>query len=136
MSHEVEVLWQEDGTATVYGLICARDGSGTSIRGKGKALQRTDITSITFKAYDVEIPEVVINSGTLDKNLTIFDTLQTSDDDSVWQYEQGFNFRHDLAPANFPTGGRKVQIEYTFTTSGGAVGYAKYVGMVDPLYSS
>lgn len=131
-----EVRWNEDGSATVYGRITARDATGTSVPGQGKCLKQADLSSITFRAYDEEDPDTTVNSGTVTVSSSIFDTLQTTADDPAWPFTRGFNFRHDLTPANFPTGDRTYVVEYKFTTTGGTVGWARYRGVATRVNSS
>lgn len=136
MSIEVTAEWFEDGSATVYGRLMARDGTGTRIDGQGRCLKKADIASITFKVFDLSAPDTVVNSGTVSIGTCVFDTLQTNTDDSIWKFSQGFNFRHDLGPENFPTGGRVYTVEYKITTTGGAVGWAVYKGPAVSVLSS
>ena len=126
----VQARWREDCSATVYGRLMARDGSGTAIVGQGKCLKRADISSIMFKVYEETSSgtDDLINSGTVNLTTSVFDTLQTSDNDPVWTSKQGFNFRHDLGPENFPLGDRIYTVEYTITTISGYVGKAVYRG--------
>lgn len=132
----VDVTWSEDGSATVYGRLTARDGTGEAIVGQGRCLKHSDVASITFKTYDVEDPDTIVNSGTVDVPGAVFDALQTSDDDPAWPYAKGFNFRHDLAPANFPVGGKTYVVEYKITTNGGTVGWARYRGIAVGVHTS
>lgn len=132
----VEVVWREDGSASVYARVVARDGTGSSVAGEGKALKQADLSSVTFRTYEESDPGTAINTGTVTISSSIFDTLQTSTDDPVWTGDYGFNFRHDLAPANFPDGGKVYVVEYKFTTTGGAVAFAVFRGQAVGVHSS
>lgn len=128
----VSTVWNEDGSATVYGRLMSRDATGTAISGQGKCLKQADITSITFATYDdEETGTVVINSGTVTITSSIFDTLQLTADDPAWTFTRGFNFRHDLGPENFPIGDHVYVVEYKITTNSGMVGWARFRGKAE-----
>ena len=133
---EIAVVWREDGSAVVYGRIVSHDGTGESIVGEGKGLKQADLSSITFTTYEDGDPTTSINSGTVTISAAVYDTLQTSSDDPVWTFDRGFNFRHVLTPANFPTGGKTYVVEYKFTTTGGTVGWAIYRGEAKGVHTS
>ena len=125
----IDVIWNEDGSATVLGRLTARDGTGTAtgVKGEGNWLKQADLSTITFSVYDeadgtqITAPTTVtISSSVLDKPDTT-DVLWTKD-------ATGYNFIHDLGPANFPTGGTIYRVEYKITTNSGAVGWGKYRG--------
>lgn len=132
----ISAVWQEDGSATVYGRLMSRDGSGEAIAGEGKCLTKIDISSITFSVFDSSAPTPAVNTGIVDKNASVFDTLQTTLDDPAWKFRKGFNFRHDLGPENFPVGGKVYVVEYRIVTSGGAVGWAVYKGSANSVFTS
>lgn len=136
MSQDVNAVWREDGSATCYARIMARDGTGQSVDGQGKALTQADLSAITFKTFSDENPNTPINSGTVVIATSIFDTLQTTTDDPVWKFSKGFNFRHDLGPENFPEGDTTYTVEYKFVTSGGTVGFAVFRGPATGVFTS
>jgi hypothetical protein len=136
LSQDVVAQWREDGSATVYGRLMARDGTGQAIDGQGKCLTQADVDEITFKVFDEENTATPINTGTVDVATSVFDNLQTTLDDPVWKFSKGFNFRHDLGPTNFPEGDRTITVEYKIVTSGGTVGYAIFRGSVAKVLSS
>ena len=126
----ITAQWNEDGSATVYGRLMARDATGQSIIGQGKCLTQADLASITYAVFDETEPGTeIVTSGTVTISSSIFDTLQTSDNDPVWSFNRGFNFRHDLGPECFPRGDRTYVVEYKITTTGGTVGWARYKGL-------
>lgn len=124
--------WNEDGSATCYARLMARDGTGVSVAGQGKSLKQADISAITFAVYrgvGGVWPTTMVNSGTVDIASCVFDTLKTSADDSAWTFSTGFNFRHDLDPVNFPEGNQTYTVEYKIVTTGGTVGWALFRGV-------
>lgn len=132
MSNTINVAWQEDGSATVYARLMARDATGTAIVGQGKCLKQADLSSITYSVYDdEETGTSAVASGTVTIASSIFDTLKLTADDPVWTFTRGFNFRHDLGPECFPTGDHVYMVEYRITTAGGAVGWARFRGKAE-----
>jgi hypothetical protein len=139
MSIIVHGNFWEDGSCTVYGRITARDGTGTSITGEGKALVQADLSSATYAIFDRSstTPETPIATGTLTIGSVVFNTLQTSTDDPVWDVDTtGFNLRADFAASLFPSGGVLYRIEIKLTTTGSAVGWAVFEGLSNPVYTS
>ena len=136
VSNSIDTQWYEDGSATVYGRLTAADATGISVVGQGKCLKQADLSSITFKTFDEADPDTIVNSGTVTIASSIFDTLQTSTDDPAWPFDLGFNFRHTLAPANFPTGDKTYVVEYKITTTGGSVGWAVFRGQAMGMHTS
>ena len=134
MSNVIEASWNEDASATVYGRITARDGTGTVMAGEGKCLKQADLASITYKVFDEAGLEIAADTVTI--STSIFNTLQTTLDDPAWMFTKGFNFRHDLPPTSFPTGDQTYIVEYKFTTTGGTVGFAIYKGRATSVYTS
>ena len=133
------VVWSEDSNATVLGRITARDGSGdyTGKRGEGNWLQQSDLTSITYKVFDEDssTPDTEIASGTVTIADSVLDTPVTNG--QIWTKDNiGYNFQHDLAASNFPTGGRRYRVEYRGETTGGTVFHASYRGIARPIRSS
>lgn len=118
-----KVEWNEDGDCSVLARVCARNGSGaaTGIDGEGNWIEPADLSSVTCKVFDlmsltpdtpITTPTVVIADAILDPPVTTA-VLWTED-------TTGYNFLHDLAAANFPTGDHRYLVEYEFTLTGGA----------------
>lgn len=131
----IDAKWWEDGSATVYGRLMSRDGTGASIIGEGKYLKQADLSSITYKVFETDSGSEV-TTGTVTIADAIFDAPQTSTDDPVWQSVKGFNFRHSLAYTCFPTGGKTYRVEYLFITTGGARGFAVFEGPAEAVLTS
>lgn len=131
----VDAKFWEDGSATIYGRLMARDGTGSSVIGEGKYVKQSDLSSITYKVFDVEAG-TEIATGTVTISTSVFDTPQTSTEDPVWQASRGFNFRHDLAHTCFPTGGKVYRVEYLFITTGGTRGFAVFEGPAEAVMTS
>ena len=134
-----QVEWTEDSDATVLGRITARNGSGsaTGVNGEGNWLQQADVSTITWKVFDVDsaTPETAIASGSVTVSTSVLDTPVTTN--VIWTKDAtGYNFLHDLAATNFPTGGRTYRLEYVATLTGGAVFHGVYSGQAKPVYSS
>lgn len=133
-----EVSWNEDGSATALARITSRNGSGsaTGVNGEGNWLQQADLSTVTCKVFQkggnamsvVATPTVTITSAVLDTPVTT-NVLWTED-------TTGYNFIHDLANTNFPTGGYEYIVEYTFTTSGGEVFHLVFKGCADSILTS
>lgn len=139
MANEFEVEWNEDATATVLARITARDGSGaaTGKDGEGNWLEQADISAITCKVFDLdgETPDTPIAEPTVTISSVVLDTPVTSN--AIWTKDvYGYNFLHDLANTNFPTGNHKYRVEYTVTLTGGAVFHASFEGRAKPIRSS
>ena len=134
-----QVKWNEDSTATVLGRITARNGSGvaTGIAGEGKWLQQADVDSITYKIFDLNsaTPDTPIKTATATVSTVVLDTVVTSTE--IWTKDAiGYNFLHDLAAGDFPTGDRIFVLEYVVTLTGGAVFHGVYRGPCKPIRSS
>lgn len=91
----------------------------------GTYLVQADLSSIAYAAYDLSDPGTAITTGTLTISDVIFDTLQQTADNALWGEAGGstigFNFAAILPAACFPTGGRTVRVEITFTPNSGSV---------------
>ena len=134
-----QVTWIEDSDATVLGRITARNGSGaaTGVNGEGNWLQQADVTSITWKIFDLQsaTPETATSTGTVTVSTSVLDTPVATN--VIWlQDATGYNFIHDLAASNFPTGGRNYRLEYVATLVGGEVFHGVYQGAATPISSS
>ncbi len=137
-SEKFSVIWREDSSATVLGRLAARNGSGkqTGRVGEGRWLKQSDISSITCKVFDMSVdPDVVIATPAVVVKNVIYDRPILSQ--SIWDIDTiGYNFLHDLAPSNFPTGTNTIRVEYRVTTSDGAVFFGIYEGPVKKVQSS
>ncbi len=136
---DFHVDWNEDGDATVLGRLTARNGSGvaTSIDGEGNFLQVADIATITCKIFDLDsaTPDTEISTPTVTVATEVLDTVVTAQ--TIWTEDTvGYNFLHDLAGSEFPTGERRYRVEYTVTLTGGAVFHGSYIGPGKPIRSS
>ncbi len=116
----------EDGSATVLARLVSLDGTGTAVRdAEGPCVLRADVSSIACHVYDLGTSKDAA-TGT---EVTPAPTLSAANvSDSLlspgWDTyadPAGYNFRHDLAPAYFPTGGHWYLVEYKFTLTSGAV---------------
>lgn len=128
---EIQVVWNEDGSATALGRVTARDASGsaTGVPGEGKFLQQADLSTITCSVFDLNssTPDTAIATPTVTISSAILDTVDTAT--TLWDLDEyGYNFRHDLAHTNFPTGDHVYLVEYKFTTTGSAVFWGRYRG--------
>ena len=134
-----QVNWKEDSDATVLGRITARNGTGsaTGVRGEGNWLKQADVGSITWKMFDLnsDTPDTEISSGTLTVLDVVIDTPVSVN--TIWTKDSvGYNFIHDLAASNFPTGNHIYRLEYTVILTGGAKFHGVYEGLVSPIRSS
>jgi hypothetical protein len=126
------VRWWEDGSATLYARITARDGTGTLQSDGTRLLKQADLSALSVKVFDTSSEAVETYTATLTISSVVFDTLQTDwDEDST-----GYNFRAELPTTAFPTGGRNYQAEVKITTSGGGVGWVKYAGPAEAVHTS
>jgi hypothetical protein len=103
----------EDGGATVIARIRGQDGA---------YITQVSLTSISYTIWDVtdpDLPVSVITTTSVTVSASVFDTLQL---DGRWGADGiGYNFRHTLPAASFPTGGQTYRAEYKFTPVSGAV---------------
>ena len=136
---EFHVTWKEDGDATVLGRLTARNGGGaaTGIDGEGNFLQIADIATITAKIFDLDsaTPDTPISTPTVTVASAVLNTVVTAQ--TIWTEDTiGYNFLHDLAGSEFPTGERQYRVEYTVTLTGGAVFHGSYIGSARPIRTS
>lgn len=134
-----EIEWNEDGSATVLGRITAAEGTGTAtgVAGEGNWLKIVDVSTITCKVFDLDsaTPDTPIATPTVTVASAVINTPVTSN--ALWTKDDvGYNFLHSLGAANFPTGGRRYQVEYTVTTAAGSVFHGVYTGIANPIRSS
>ena len=135
----IQVKWQEDGSATCLGRLVAEDGTGawTGIIGEGNWLKQADLSTITCAVFDLDsaTPTVATVTPTVTISSAIQDTPVT--DGKIWDLDDvGYNFKHGLASTVFPTGGNRYRVEYKITTTGSAVGWAKFEGVADKVFTS
>lgn len=131
-----DVIWREDGDATVLGRITARNGTGaaTGVAGEGNFLKVADISTITCKIFAGD-STTAATEPTVTVSTEVLDTVVTTD--VLWTKDTiGYNFLHDLAAINFPTGDETYRVEYTATLTGGAVFHGSYKGSARPIRSS
>ncbi len=138
MSNIINGYADEDGGATLYGRVTARDGTGTSVTGEGKCLKQADLSTITFAVYDLsDSTHTAVATGSLPITDVIFDTLKTVSDDPAWRGDStGFNFRYDAPATWFPNGNRQYQVEVKFTTTGGVAAWGKWRPRVEDTLTS
>jgi hypothetical protein len=139
MAREFQVTWNEDGGATVLGRITARDGSGaaTGISGEGNWLEPADVATITCKVFDLDsaTPNTAFATPTVTVVTSVVDPPVTST--AIWTLDStGYNFIHDLAASNFPTGKHRIRVEYEVTLTGGGKFHGAFTGRVKPIRGS
>ena len=135
----IQVVWQEDGSATVLARVCARDATGaaTGISSEGNWIKRADLTSIACNVFDntSATPDTAIATPSVTISSAIQDTPVT--DGIIWSIDTtGYNFIFDMAATCFPTGGHEYQIEFPFVTTGGGKWTLVYIGPASPIRSS
>lgn len=125
--------WWEDGSATVFARAVARDGTGTQQDDGQKLLKAADLASVTLRVFDrsSSTPDTAVYSPSLTVSDVIFDTPLTD-----WGQSGSYNFRANIPASVFTTGGSVYRVEVKFTTTGGAVGYAKFEGRAEPIAMS
>lgn len=145
MSFPFQVIFHEDSAATILGRLTARSGlasgSATGVPGEGRWLQQADITSITCAVFDEDAAgtadTTAIATPTVTISTSVLDTPVTSNE--IWtKGGPGYNFLHDLAYTNFPTGGNTYRVEYevTLADSGATLLHGAYRGPALALYNS
>jgi hypothetical protein len=133
-----QVRWWEDGSATLYARLAARDGTGALQSSGLRLLKQADFGSpgeLSISVFDLsgDSPTAAIVGPTvLTVSSVVFDTLQTD-----WEADAtGYNWRYDLGPTAFPVGGRIYRVELKITTSGGSVGWLKFEGVAESVHTS
>ena len=139
MASPFQVVWREDGDATVLARITARDGTGaaTGVDGEGNFLKQADITSISCAIFDLDGDDIntAISTPTVTVATHVLDTPVTTA--VLWTKDTtGYNFLHDLKGTEFPTGGSRYSVEYKVTLSGGAIFHGVYEGQARPIRTS
>ena len=135
----IKVVFSEDGSATALARVTARDATGayTNVSGEGNWLKVADLSTITCAVYDLDsaTPTTATVSPTVTVATAIQDTPVT--DGKIWDVDEiGYNFIHDLASTVFSAGGHLYRIEYKFTTTGSAVGWAVFEGKAESVVTS
>ncbi len=112
----------EDGDVTLLARVSARNGSGATspVAAEGTLIQQADVSSLALSQYD--------SSGTATGNTStpviatsIYDTLQTSTDDPIWNnLTSGGNVAVDVSGTWFPDPNTLTIVELLITLSGGA----------------
>lgn len=133
------VTWNEDGDATVLGRVTASDATGdaTGKAGEGYFIKQADLSTVTCSVFDLSstTPNTAFATPTVTIASDVLDTVVTTN--VLWTVDIfGYNFQHDLAASNFPTGGHIYLVEYKFTTSGGKVIPARFQGPAKALRTS
>lgn len=131
-----KVDWNEDGDCTVLARVTARNGTGlaTGIVGEGNWIKQADLSTITCKVFDLSsaTPDTPITTPTVTIASAILDAPVTAT--TLWEQDDtGYNFLHDLAAANFPTGDHRYLVEYEFTLTGGAKFHLVLDGVAKPV---
>lgn len=105
------VFWVNEGTSpTIMGNFLIHDGTSA---------QKADITSISYKVYDVDDATAVVIEGDLAKADVFFDTLQT---DARWTIDStGFNFAWPAPATICPDSGKRYRVQFTTTPAVGTV---------------
>lgn len=105
-------IWEDSGCS-----VLARIKNNT-----GDYITQASLTSISAKVYDSD--GALVATLTPSISSSVFDTLQTSSDDSRWTKDStGFNFRYTLAASNFASGDTTYRVEFIFTPTSGDVFY-------------
>lgn len=137
-----ETRFNEDGSCDVRARVMAKDATGATAKpGEGYAIQRDNLSSISMSIFDITDPDNVVapagvtNPTALTIADVISDTLNATA--ALWKTDSyGFNFAYVLPPASFPVGANIYQVEFLFTTSGGAKAWLKLKGQADKVYTS
>lgn len=122
------VVW-EDGTPTFYARVLV-DSSGTLT-----AVTQAAVSTLTWTVAEVLSDGSLgtPTTGTLTVSSVVYDTLQTG---TVWttfvddgQFKSGligYNFRTQLAAANFPKGKTTYRVVFKWTLTGGTVFFDRF----------
>lgn len=135
----IKVIWPEDGSAIVLGRVTSHNGSGavTGKDGEGNFTKQEDLTSITVKVLQQDefgalsettpAPTVVIANA-------ILDVPRDIDSNVLWVLDGiGYNFIFHVASLYFPTKGKIVRVEFTYSydvANNSAIGHGVYEGPV------
>ncbi len=93
---------------------------GRVVGSDGDLLQQSDISSIAYRVMDTEDSDATPSTGALTVTSVVFNTPQTSTDDSRWPsaaLAAGYNFGGVIPGSAFAAGGKKyfVQVDATLT---------------------
>lgn len=120
-----KVVWVEDSDCTLVARVTARDATGawTGVDGEGNWIKQADLaaqgTGITCAVFDRSsaTPDTLVTALTVTITSAIQDTPVT--DRKIWDVDDtGYNFLFDVAGTNFPTSGKVIAVEVTWTTTG------------------
>lgn len=103
----------------------------------GALVTQATLSSIAVRVYDVSssTPTTAVYSASAVVADTVFDALQGADGaDARWPVDNtGYNFRHTLDKAAFPTGDHLYWILYWFTPVSGNAFPVKFVGPAEKV---
>ncbi len=125
----------KDGTATLIGIVTARQASGAIIvdrqnRNIGNACLQVDILSILLTVSDMTTcPESQVYQTPLDVATVISDAI-LSGPDEIWFVDDsaGYNFICDIPPVAFPKRDAKYRCVVQFFLSDGvSVGISEFI---------
>lgn len=131
-----QVVWREDGSATLLGRLTARNGTGsaTGVSGEGNWIKQADISAITCKSFDMTNDPDTATTQTITSS-AIIDTPVTAT--TLWTVDStGYNFLWDAPASIFATGGHTYQIEVKVTTTGSEVGIGIWKGVAQAIQGS
>lgn len=105
----------EDGGVALMGRVVGNNAA---------LINQATIDEITYKVYEKgDAVNIAVNSPLTVSNV-VFDSLQT---DARWTKDAtGYNFRHDLVPAELPEGGKVYIVEFKFVPEVGSQFYGIY----------
>jgi len=97
------------------------EACGLAVRGRiegwsGALVKQADLTSISYKIFDLDNFNEITGSGALVVADVIFDEEQES---AAWPYADGYNFLTVLPATCFPVGGHLYRSEFIFTPAAG-----------------
>lgn len=102
----------------VYGYVwedCTAVCMARIVGEANTAIVQSSVTSIACNVFDVSAGDTLVLEPTMVVATNVFDALQT---DARWDTTldaTGYNFRHTVPHAAFPTGGHTYRVEYAFT---------------------
>ena len=117
---------------------CAHEDGGVSLVRRfqlnGTNAIKSDVDTITWKAWNIDDATTVTASGTLTVSDVVFDGLQK---DGFWTIDgTGYNFRHDIAASVLATGGATYRIEHKITPVSGEVTFLKWEVTTNETWTS
>ena len=115
VSSKTFVAW-EGTTPTLMTRVVADDD--------GLVIVQADVASIAKIVNLASDGSVVVASAALTVSAVVYDTLQT---DARWKLDTtGYNFAHQLAVTDLPTGAVTYVVQYQFTGSAGGVSIVEF----------